>query len=207
LFAVAIGNLSGQSNQDRNAIAIGSTAGQYGQQSAAIAIGSNAGNTGQGVNAIAIGVGAGEIDQAARSIVIDASNASINPTSSGFYVNPIRSAGSSGAVVMYYNQGTKEITSLSSSRTTKNTIKDLATDTTPIYGLQPRTFIYNTDPGSGEEIGYIAEEVKELNRYFASYYTPDLETPVAINYNVITVFLVEEIKKLKARIEALENRF
>ena len=83
----------------------------------------------------------------------------------------------------------------------------MATDTAPIYGLQPKTYIYNTDPESGPQIGYIAEEVKELNRNFAAYNTPDLETPVAINYNVITVFIVEEIKKLKARIEALENRF
>jgi hypothetical protein len=137
--------------------------------------------------------------------VIDASNASINPTSSGFYVNPIQDL--AAAQSLYYNPSTFEISYVSSSREKKNTIQDLATDTTPIYGLQPRTYIYNTDPQSGPQIGYIAEEVKELNRNFATYNTPDLDTPVAINYNVITVFLVEEIKKLKARIEALENRF
>jgi hypothetical protein len=103
---------------------------------------------------------------------------------------------------MYYNATTKEITALSSSRETKHSIKDLVTDTSKIYGLQPKTYIYNSDPGSGEDIGYIAEEVKELHRYFASYNTPDLVTPVAINYNVIVVFLVEEIKKLKASISS-----
>jgi hypothetical protein len=30
-------------------------------------------------------------------------------------------------------------------------------------------------------------------------------TPVAINYDVITVFLVEEVKKLKQQIEVLTN--
>ena len=111
-----------------------------------------------------------------------------------------------GTFPLYYNTSSFEITYNTSSRTTKNTIQDLATDTAPIYGLQPRTYIYNTDPQSGPQIGYISEEVKELNRNFATYNTPDLETPVAINYNVITVFLVEEIKKLKARVEALENK-
>ena len=149
---------------------------------------------------------AGENGQGDNSIIINADDTiPITATTNGFYVKPINAV--SVTATLRYNSTSGEISYVSSSRETKNTIQDLATDTTPIYGLQPRTFIYNTDPGSGEEIGYIAEEVKELNRYFASYYTPDLDTPVAINYNVITVFLVEEIKKLKARIEALENRF
>jgi hypothetical protein len=78
-------------------------------------------------------------------------------------------------------------------------------DTSPLYSLRPRTFIYNSDPEGGQQIGYISEEVHELNRYFATYNAPDLDVPVAINYNTIVVFLVEEIKKLKKCIESVDD--
>jgi hypothetical protein len=42
-----------------------------------------------------------------------------------------------------------------------------------------------------------------LNKHFATYDRPDGD-PVAINYNTIVVFLVEEVKKLKQEITALQ---
>ena len=66
---------------------------------------------------------------------------------------------------------------------------------------------------AGTQIGYIAEDTIKLHPNFTTYnsYTDTL-TPVAINYDVITVFLIEELKKLKqqnddllARVTMLEN--
>ena len=114
-------------------------------------------------------------------------------------MKPIRIA---TATALNYNTTTGEVTVISSSASTKNTILDLEMDTTPLYSLRPRTFIYNSDPAGGKQIGYISEEVQMLNRYFATYNAPNLEVPVAINYNTIVVFLVEEIKKLKASISS-----
>ena len=65
------------------------------------------------------------------------------------------------------------------------------------------SFIYNSDPRSGPQIGYIAEEVAELNPKFATFCEPG-GPPESINWNTITVFMVEEMKKLKDRVTQLE---
>jgi hypothetical protein len=77
-------------------------------------------------------------------------------------------------------------------------------NTNVIYDLSPKTYYYNTDPSAGIQVGYIAEEVSELNKHFATYDSPD-GNPVAINYNAVVVFLVEEVKKLKHEITFLKT--
>jgi hypothetical protein len=54
------------------------------------------------------------------------------------------------------------------------------------------------------QIGYIAEEVSQIHHLFATYGND--EKPMAIDYNVITVFLVEEVKKLKNNEELLKKQ-
>jgi hypothetical protein len=103
------------------------------------------------------------------------------------------------ATAVYYNATTFELSYLTSSRTTKNTIEDLNTDTSVLYGLSPKTYIYNTDPEAGSQIGYIAQEVAALNKNFATYDVAGGD-PTSINYDTIIVFLVEELKKLQKRV-------
>ena len=81
--------------------AIGQQAGAINQGSQAIAMGKQAGYQNQGANAIAIGAYAGFSNQAAGSIVLNASGANVNATTSGFYVNPVRSVTSSSGLVSY----------------------------------------------------------------------------------------------------------
>ena len=81
--------------------AIGQQAGAINQGSQAIAVGKQAGYQNQGANAIAIGAYAGFSNQAAGSIVLNASGANVNATTSGFYVNPVRSVTSSSGLVSY----------------------------------------------------------------------------------------------------------
>jgi hypothetical protein len=81
--------------------AIGQQAGAVNQGSQAIAVGKQAGYQNQGANAIAIGAYAGYQNQAAGSIVLNASGANVNATTSGFYVNPVRSVTSSSGLVSY----------------------------------------------------------------------------------------------------------
>jgi hypothetical protein len=52
-------------------------------------------------------------------------------------------------------------------------------------------------------IGYIAEEVHELDTAFAAYNEPE-GPPVGINWNGIQVYMLEEMKKLRDRIATLE---
>jgi hypothetical protein len=80
-------------------------------------------------------------------------------------------------------------------------------DTSAIYNLEPKTYTYISDPDAGTQIGYIAEDTINIHPNFTTYngYTDPL-TPVAINYEVITVFLVEEMKKLKQQITDLTTQ-
>jgi hypothetical protein len=107
--SVAIGSQAGQTSQGSQAIAIGTNAGQQnGQGSNAIAIGYNAGNDNQGDYAVAIGYQSGQTNQPAQSIAINATSSALNPSTGGFFVNPIRN--DTGSAFLSYNTTTKEIT-------------------------------------------------------------------------------------------------
>ena len=118
---VALGFLAGNVNQQNNAIAIGTSAGcaanilgknpAAGQGQCSVAVGALAGsgmNTSQGEYAVALGPYAGYCNQAPNSIILNASSGALNSTTSGFFVNPIRSI--SGPTLLYHNTTTKEIT-------------------------------------------------------------------------------------------------
>ena len=72
--------------------------------------------------------------------------------------------------------------------------------------------MYNSDISAGTQIGYIAEDVENVSHFMCTYNYPYMQSndpdnpPAAINYDVIVVFLVEELKKLKAANEALAER-
>jgi hypothetical protein len=160
--------------------------------------------SGQGANAIAIGNLAGQDSQVAGGICLNASGVAVNPVAAGFYVNPVAGRSATGRVDVLYNTTSFEITYLSSSRTVKNTIEDFKEDTSVVYGLSPKTYFYNNEPESDKSLGYIAEEVDELHTRFASHSADG--KPIAIDYRAITVFMVEEMKKLRERVAQLESR-
>jgi hypothetical protein len=199
--AIAIGNNAGINSQGQFAVAIGINAGGGTQGTGAIAIGNGAGNGLQGANAIAIGSGAGFVNQNASTIVLNATGGAVNTlANSSFYVQPIRSV--AGGVPLSWNAATGEVSITPSQRATKNTIVDIADDTSVVFGLQARNFMYNADENKEVQVGYIAEEVEELNRKLAIHNVVD-GAPVNINYNVVLVFLVEEVRKLRAQVDAL----
>jgi hypothetical protein len=199
---VAAGVDAGRTNQGRNGIAVGVNAGNSNQAFRAIAIGEAAGQVLQGTGAIAIGQAAGQTGQAAGSIVLNAGGSwsadTTYTTDAGFFVRPVR--GLAASTAMYYNPTTYEISYLASSASVKNSIEDLVANTSVIDNLKPKTYKYNSEPDAGTQIGYIAEEVSKLHHSFATYDVPGGK-PVAIDYNVIVVFLAEEVKKLKVRVE------
>jgi hypothetical protein len=105
--SIAIGYVSGDTNQGANSISIGGNAAQGGQGTQAVAIGFAAGQNGQGANSVAIGTFAGQSSQAANSIAINATGTStpLNPSTTGFFVDPIRNA-SATSNALYYNTTT-----------------------------------------------------------------------------------------------------
>lgn len=109
---IAIGYLAGSSSQGAQGIAIGANAGESNQGGGAVAIGSGAGGSGQLENAIAIGKLAGATDQAEGSIALNASGSELNPTASGFFVDPVRKDFTKmfiSPLPMAYDENTKEV--------------------------------------------------------------------------------------------------
>ena len=219
--SVAIGPYAGDTQQGTGSVAIGTNAGAILQQNSAIAIGNGAGNASQGLYAIAIGSQTGYASQGANSIIIGSYSGQTNfpagailinatgseigtaATNAGFHVTPVRNPAPT-TNALYYNNTTKEITYGTSSATTKNTILPLKEDTRAVYGLQPRSFLYNSDPASGTHIGYIAEEAAVIHERFAGYNEPG-GAPVGIDYNCIMVFVVEELRALVEEVHKLKE--
>jgi hypothetical protein len=97
---------------------------------------------------------------------------------------------------------------VSSSLRWKDNIEPISNkiDTTQIYNLQPVTFNPRNGHGNPNElhIGLIAEEVEK----YVPIIVPkdDLGRPSSVRYALIGVLLLEEVKKLKNQVIALENR-
>ena len=90
---------------------------------------------------------------------------------------------------------------------------DLDFDSSKIYDLLPRTFKWMDAEQAGIPVvgqidfGYLAEEVHEILPQLVGYdnFEDGDNLPASVHYNQITVLLVEEMKKLRARIEVLEG--
>lgn len=114
--SVALGAYSGSISQGIGSVALGKSAGNNSQGQASVAIGLEAGQTSQGHHAIALGVYAGKTNQPANSIILNAQSTGttvadtlpLEPTTSGFFVAPIRNLTTTGQI-LNYNPVTKEI--------------------------------------------------------------------------------------------------
>ena len=199
--AIAIGTGAGTILQADTAIAVGWNAGQTSQSTSSIAVGQNAGQYRQGSNSIAIGQNAGQTNQPAHSIVLNATSTAINPTTTGFFISTIQGPRSSSNVLSY-DTATNEIFYNGSSERYKYDITALSTDTTAIYKLRPREFKYKLD--GAQDIGLIAEEAYECDRAFA--YLDKDQLPEGIQWNVITTYLIAEVRKLKMELLELEQQ-
>lgn len=198
--SIAIGSQAGNNFQDSNSIAVGVNAGLDYQGINCIAIGSSAGRYNQGYNAIAIGNNAGATSQAPNSIILNASSTALNTTTAGFFVSSIQGPRASSNALSY-NTNTCEVYYNGSSERYKYDIKNLSTDTSAVYNLQPRSFKYTlTDE---PDIGLIAEEAYKCDPSFA--YLDKDQIPEGIQWNVITTYLIAEFKKLKMELNELES--
>lgn len=198
ISAIAIGTNAGQVNQSINSITIGANSGQVNQGINSIAIGKSAGAYNQGNNAISIGYKAGETSQSSNSIILNATTTALNASTPGLFVSSVRGPRSSSNVLSY-DTNTNEIYYNGSSERYKYDIASLSKDTSVIYDLQPREFKYKiTDE---PDVGLIAEEAFKCDPSFA--YLDKDKIPEGIQWNVITTYLIAELKKLKMELEEL----
>jgi hypothetical protein len=74
-----------------------------------------------------------------------------------------------------------------------------------IKGLNPVTWIYNNDPKKTRQIGYIAEEVNKIESLQYIVLLDKEEKPLALRYDLLSVYSIEVLKILMQKIEILEN--
>ena len=97
-------------------------------------------------------------------------------------------------------------TDATSSERFKENIRPLEIDTGKIYNLEAKSFDFKDDVNtliSDTTFGLIAEEVEQHIPELLGYDEEGL--PERMHYTMLPVLLLEEIKKLKERIEVLEN--
>jgi hypothetical protein len=118
------------------------------------------------------------------------------------YATPLRDQ--SGTYNMRYNTSTKEISYTSSSKRNKTKIRDWQPRGERILDVKPKKFEFISEPGK-TQIGCIAEDFDEQGlEELVSY--DDKGNPCSIEYDKITLYLVDVVKKQQARIAALEGK-
>lgn len=108
-----------------------------------------------------------------------------------------------GTGTAIYVDSNNKIVKDTSSRRYKNNISDIEKDTSKIYDLRPVSFSLHND-SDNRRFGLIAEEVYDV--------IPELVNlnengePESVNYSILSVLLLCELKKLKKKIEKLEAK-
>ena len=108
----------------------------------------------------------------------------------------------SGSYMRYLTDGTGNIYYYSSSEKYKDDIRPFKDDFYKIMQMEPKSFIDKVT--QERNIGYIAEELDELGlEYLVGYKDGE---PDFINYELISIYLLEIIKDQQKRIETLEEK-
>ena len=74
-----------------------------------------------------------------------------------------------------------------------------------IKSLKPVTWIYNDDTKEARQIGYIAEELFKVDELKYVVILDEYDQPLALRYDLISVYTVEVLKTALSRIESLEK--
>lgn len=138
-----------------------------------------------------IGISGGDISISAAGILaLDAPSVTIPNIATGTGTDLVR-------------DGTNQILLKTSSRRYKENITDLTFDSSKILDLNAKSFNYKTQPGL-ETFGWIAEEVDEV---LPNLVTRNSENEIeSVRYSEAIVLLVEEVKKLREKVIALEAK-
>lgn len=102
---------------------------------------------------------------------------------------------------MLHNPANGQIGPNVSSARYKHNVRDLEVDSGAVWSLAPKTFQYNADDAT--DFGYIAEEVEAVLPALVVHNGQG--QPESVRYDKLGVLLLEELRKLEARVAALEN--
>ncbi len=111
-------------------------------------------------------------------------------------------AGGVGRVM--YATANGQFNTASSARDTKENIAPLdISASNVIYQFKPYTFTYIGDEKQKTCIGYMADEISEIDEKVTSY--DENRKPDSVHYMQMVVYAIEEIKKLKTQNELLTS--
>jgi hypothetical protein len=97
-----------------------------------------------------------------------------------------------------------QLGTISSSVRFKHDIADMGDISSSILNLRPVTFAYNSDATNATQYGLIAEEVAQV---FPGIVVKDADgLPSTVQYHVLPVLLLNEVQKLRADMEDMNNR-
>lgn len=86
-------------------------------------------------------------------------------------------------------------------------MKDLEIDFySDIQKLVPITWVYKTDPSEIRHIGYIAEDLNDIEAFKYVVYKDSKDRPAGIKYELLSVYAIEALKVAIEKIEDLENK-
>ena len=202
-------NITGGTTNNNNVV-IGDNAGLNGAPATSnVYIGTNANTTSQtgaqtgcmciGANSILSGATLGETMTNRIAIGVGA-RATVN--NGLFFPGTVGGTALAGisATALHYDATSGQVGPFTSSQQFKENIEPLEVDSSVVYDFTPRSFNYKNAPDK-RVFGYIAEE---LNEVLPSVVPKMNDQPYSVNYDVLVVLAIEEIKKLRERIESLE---
>jgi hypothetical protein len=130
---------------------------------------------------------------------LNASGTRLDGGQAGFFVDPVRGV-AAATPVLTYDTTTKEIRYNSSTRAIKKNIIDLTANTETLFNLREVEFDGIAD--DKHYYGLIAEEAHDANPYFA---WTEGGAPKGIDWSVITLFELTELRKLKSEVAELRK--
>jgi hypothetical protein len=162
-----------------------------------IAIGSGAGGT--------LTTGSGNVYiNANAAATTEATTTRIGTSQTRCFIAGIRgitTANANAIAVLIDSAG--QLGTVSSSRKVKHAIEDMGDESSNILDLRPVTFAYNNDETNTKQYGLIAEEVDQV---FPEIVVKDCNgEPETVQYHVLPVLLLNEIKKQQVAIETLQK--
>ncbi len=162
-----------------------------------------------GNNNVAIGSGAGgTLTTGSGNIYInanagaasEATTTRIGTSQTKCFIAGIRgiTTGNNNAIAVLIDSA-GQLGTVSSSQNVKHDIEDMGNESNNILNLRPVTFVYNGDENNKKQYGLIAEEVDVM---FPGIVVKDEEgQPETVQYHVLPVLLLNEMKKQQAIIE------
>ncbi len=186
-------------------VSIGGTGLQTGTVSIAPGTGAQAVNIatgGTGIKTVNIATGA-VANVVAIGSVTGAASLTLNSGTAGITATGVVGTTAAGGVPVVISAAGL-LGTVVSSRRFKHDIQDMNDESSNILDLRPVTFAYNSDASETKQYGLIAEEVDEI---FPGIVVRNLDGEIeTVQYHILPVLLLNEIKKLNARIAALENK-